>query len=42
LLADTFTGFYGATWIFLHLPIWITVIGLLAGLLMFINAVRNY
>ena len=42
LLADTFTGFYGATWIFLHLPIWITVIGLLAGLLMFINVVRNY
>lgn len=42
LLAESFSGFWGATWIFLHLPIWVTVIGLLAGVLMFINAVRTY
>lgn len=42
LLAESFSGFWGATWIFLHLPIWITTIGLLAGVLMFINVVRNY
>ena len=42
LLAESFSGFWGASWIFLHLPIWITVIGLLAGVLMFVNVVRNY
>lgn len=40
-LAETFTGFFGATWIFLHLPIWISVIGILSGILMFVNVVRN-
>jgi hypothetical protein len=40
-LAETFAGFFGATWIFLHLPIWVLVIGVLAGILMFINVVRN-
>lgn len=39
-LRDTFTGFFGATWIFLNLPIWVAVIGILAGILMFINVVR--
>lgn len=42
LLADTFAGFFGASWIMLHLPIWVTVIGLIAGVLMFVNVVRNY
>ena len=41
-LANTFSGFWGANWIFLNLPIWVTVIGLVAGILMFINVVRNY
>lgn len=40
-LAETFAGFFGATWIFLHLPIWVLTIGILAGILMFINVVRN-
>lgn len=40
-LAETFAGFFGATWIFLHLPIWVLVIGVLAGILMFVNVVRN-
>jgi len=42
LMASSFQGFWGQTWIFLNLPIWITVIGILAGILMFINVVRNY
>jgi flagellar biosynthesis protein FliQ len=42
VLASSFVGFWGATWIFLHLPIWITVIGIFAGVLMFINVVRSY
>lgn len=42
ILAESFSGFWGQTWIFLNLPIWITVIGLLAGVLMFINVARNY
>jgi hypothetical protein len=36
-LASTFAGFFGATWIFLNLPIWVTIIGFLAGILMYIN-----
>jgi len=42
ILAESFSGFWGATWIFLNLPIWVTVIGLIAGVLMFINVARNY
>ena len=41
VLAESFSGFWGATWIFLHLPIWVMVIGIFAGVLMFINIVRN-
>ena len=38
ILMETFlTGFYGQNWIFLHLPIWVTIIGFLAGILMYIN-----
>lgn len=40
-LAETFSGFFGATWIFLHLPIWVLVVGILAGILMFVNVVRS-
>ena len=41
ILAPTFTGFFGATWIFLNLPLWIAGIGILAGILMFANIMRN-
>jgi uncharacterized membrane protein YagU involved in acid resistance len=41
LLAESFSGFWGQTWIFLNLPIWITVIGAFAGVLLFVNAVRS-
>lgn len=40
-LASTFTGFFGVSWIFLHLPIWISVIGILAGILMFANVMKG-
>lgn len=36
-LAATFLGFTGANYIFLYLPIWILVIGIIAGILMYIN-----
>ncbi|MHA1233666.1 MAG: hypothetical protein ACTSQL_01115 [Promethearchaeota archaeon] len=34
-LNPTFLGFTGANWIFLHLPIWITIIGITGGIIMF-------
>jgi len=34
-LANTFTGFFGANWIMLNLPIWITIIGITGGIIMF-------
>lgn len=38
ILAETFlTGFFAANYIFIYLPIWITIIGILAGILMYIN-----
>jgi flagellar biosynthesis protein FliQ len=40
-LGLTFQGFFGASWIFMNLPIWIAVIGILAGILMFINVSRG-
>lgn len=40
-LASSFTGFWGQTYIFLNLPIWIGVIGALAGIVMFVNMVRQ-
>jgi len=41
ILAESFSGFFGQNWIFLHLPTWIAVIGIFAGILMFINVARN-
>jgi hypothetical protein len=41
VLASTFTGFFGVSWIFLHLPIWVSVIGILAGILMFANIMKS-
>ena len=34
-LSSTFTGFTGANWIMLNLPIWITIIGITGGIIMF-------
>ena len=34
-LASTFTGFLGANWIMLNLPVWITIIGITGGIIMF-------
>ena len=37
-LESTFlTGFFAQNWIFLNLPVWVTIIGFLAGILMYIN-----
>jgi len=34
-LVDTFTGFQGANWIMLNLPMWITIIGITGAIIMF-------
>jgi len=34
-LGATFSGFVGASWIMLNLPIWITIIGIGGGIIMF-------
>jgi len=34
-LSATFTGFSGASWIMLNLPVWITIIGITGGIIMF-------
>lgn len=34
-LSSTFTGFVGANWIMLNLPIWISIIGIAGGIIMF-------
>lgn len=34
-LSATFQGFTGANWIMLNLPIWITIIGIAGGIIMF-------
>ena len=35
MLSGTFTGFMGANWIMLNLPIWISIIGIGGGIIMF-------
>jgi len=37
LLASTFAGFIGANYIMLQLPIWIAVIGIVGGIIMFVR-----
>jgi ABC-type lipoprotein release transport system permease subunit len=37
VLTSTWMTFSGANYIFTYLPIWVTIIGLIAGVLMFIN-----
>jgi len=34
-LSSTFAGFTGANWIMLNLPIWVTIIGITGGIIMF-------
>ena len=36
-LASTFAGFIGANFIMLHLPMWIAIIGIVGGLIMFVR-----
>ena len=36
-LASTFAGFVGANFIMLHLPMWISVIGIVGGIIMFVR-----
>ena len=36
-LADTFTGFIGANFIMLNLPMWISIIGIVGGIIMFVR-----
>jgi len=35
ILSETFAGFSGASWIMLNLPVWITIIGITGGIIMF-------
>lgn len=38
VLSETIlTGFFSASYIFLYLPIWVCIVGILAGILMYIN-----
>ncbi len=39
-LASSFEGFWGATFIFLNLPYWVTAIGFLSAILMFVSMAR--
>ena len=39
-IASSFDGFWGATFIFLNLPYWVTAIGFLSAILMFTSMVR--
>lgn len=41
VLASSFTGFYGQTYIMLHFPIWVTIIGGLAGIILFVNLIKQ-
>ena len=40
-LASTFAGFTGSNWIMLNLPIWITIIGITGGIIMFSRLGKN-
>lgn len=35
MLSETFAGFTGANWIMLNLPVWISIIGVTGGIIMF-------
>lgn len=40
-LASTFANFLGANWIMLYLPLWISIIGITGGIIMFTQAGRR-
>ncbi len=40
-LSGTFSSFAGASWIMLNLPIWITIIGFVGGIIMFSRMGKN-
>lgn len=40
-IGTAFQGFYGVSWIFLHLPIWVLIVGILGGITMFIGLPRD-
>lgn len=41
LLGPSFSGFFGQSYIFLYLPIWVLVFGILGGIAMFVNLPRD-
>jgi len=41
-LSSTFIQFFAVSYIFTKLPIWVSVIGILAGIVMYIRMFRNY
>lgn len=41
LLASSFSGFAGSNFILLHLPLWITVIGFIGGIIIYSNLGKN-
>ena len=41
LLADTFAQFTAVNYIFRYLPIWVTIIGIIGGILLMINLISG-
>lgn len=41
VLASSFSGFWGQTYIMLNLHIWVMVVGALAGIVLFVNFIRR-
>lgn len=41
VLSSSFQGFWAQTYIFLNLPFWIAIIGAIAGIVMFVNMVKQ-
>lgn len=40
-IGDTMASFRGGTWIFLHLPVWVAVIGIFGAIFLFIGIIRD-
>ena len=41
VLNETFLGFGATNWVVLHLPIWVTVVGFLGAIIMYVSMVRG-
>lgn len=39
-LVESFSGFWGQNWIFANFPLWVSVVGVIAGIIIFINMIR--